>query len=153
MKKKEPAGENVRKVTSRETNAVIDQLIFSNIRKYSGRSADEITQRIKELDKEWDIERVLDLTMSVLALCGITSSLLFNRYSIILPILLLLFFIWHAFQGWCPPVPLLRHFKIRTRPEIDREKYALKAMRGDFKGQVNEQDLASWAFDSARKID
>ncbi len=121
MKKNEPAGENVRKVTSTGKNAIIDQLILSNIRKYSEGSADEISERIKELDKEWDIEKTLDLSMSALALFGITSSLLFNRYSIILPILLLLFFIWHAFQGWCPPIPLLRHFKIRTRPEIDRE--------------------------------
>lgn len=152
MKKKEPAGENVRKVTSEEKNAIIDQQILSNIRKYSGKGADEISQRIKELDKEWDIERVLDLSMSFLAICGIISSLLLNKYSIFLTILLLLFFIWHAFQGWCPPIPLLRHFKIRTRPEVDREKYALKAMRGDFKGLANEKDLASWAFESAKKI-
>jgi hypothetical protein len=152
MKKKEPAGENVRKVTAEAKNAVIDQMILSNIRKYSGKSSEEISQRVKELDKEWDIERVLDLSMSVLALSGITSSLLFNEASIILPILLLLFFIWHAFQGWCPPIPLLRHFKIRTRPEIDREKYALKAMRGDFKGLANEKDLALWAFESAKQL-
>src|SRR5687767_10314406 len=111
MKKREPAGENVRKVTSEEKNAIIDQLILSNIRKYSGKSAEEISQRIRALDKEWDIERALDLSMSALALFGITSSLLLNPYSIILPILLLLFFIWHAFQGWCPPIPLLRRFK------------------------------------------
>lgn len=152
MKKKEPAGENVRKVTSAEQNALIDEIILLNIRKYSEKSPEEISHRIKELDKEWDIERVLDLNMSALALCGITLSLLLNKYSIILPILLLLFFIWHAFQGWCPPIPLLRYFKIRTRPEIDREKYALKALRGDFKEFSNEKDLAAWAFESTRKI-
>jgi hypothetical protein len=152
MEEKEPAGENVRKVTPEKKNAVIDELILSNIRKYSGKNADEISLRIKELDKEWDIERVLDLSMSALALSGITSSLLINRYTIILPILLLLFFIWHAFQGWCPPIPLLRYFKIRTRPEIDREKYALKAIRGDFRGLVNDGDIAPLAFDSVKKI-
>lgn len=152
MKKKEPEGEHVRKVTSEKQNAVIDKTILLNIKEYAGKSPAEISHRIKELDKEWDIERVLDLNMSALALCGITLSFLFNKYSIILPILLLLFFIWHAFQGWCPPIPILRFFKIRTRPEIDREKYALKAMRGDFKGLTNESDLASWAFEATRKI-
>ncbi len=152
MKKKEPEGENVRKVTAESKNALIDQMILSNIRKYSEKSDAEISQRIVELDKEWDIERTLALSMSALALFGITSSLVFNRVSIILPILLLLFFIWHAFQGWCPPIPLLRYFKIRTRPEIDREKYALKAMRGDFKGLANDEDLACWAFESAKKV-
>ena len=67
-------------------------------------------------------------------------------------VLLLAFFIWHALQGWCPPIPILRYFKIRTRPEIDREKYALKAMRGDFKHLVNDKDLAELAFEATKKI-
>jgi hypothetical protein len=152
MEKKNPKGENVRKVTSDKTNAVIDEAILLNIKEYAGKSPEEISQRIKALDKEWDIERVLDLNMSALALSGITLSLLFNKYSIILPIILLLFFIWHAFQGWCPPIPILRYFKIRTRPEIDREKYALKAIRGDFEGLANESDLAVSAFEATKKI-
>lgn len=150
--KQEPAGEIVRKATSDKRNEEIDALILENIRSYAGKSPEEISARIKKLDKEWDIERVLDLNMSAFALCGICLSLLFNKYSIILPILLLLFFIWHAFQGWCPPIPVLRYFKVRTRPEIDREKYALKALRGDFKGFSNEKDLAQWAFEAAKKI-
>ncbi len=152
MKKDAPAGEDVRKVTSSSSNAAIDEITLAGIRKYAGKTPEEISQRILELDKEWDIDRVLDFTMSAMALGGILSSLLFTSYSIALPILLLLFFIWHAFQGWCPPVPLLRYFKTRTRPEIDREKYALKAMRGDFRGLENEQDLAVRAFECAKKI-
>jgi len=31
----------------------------------------------------------------------------------------------HALQGWCPPLTVLRKLKIRTRKEIDFEKYAL----------------------------
>ena len=42
------------------------------------------------------------------------------------------FLLQHAINGWCPPIPLLRRFGIRTRSEIDREKYALKILRGDF---------------------
>jgi hypothetical protein len=152
MKKTEAKGEHVRKVSSDSQNAVIDKTILQNIREHAGKSHAEISQRIEALDREWDIERVLDLNMSAMALCGITVSLLFSKYSLILPILLLLFFIWHAFQGWCPPIPILRYFKVRTRAEIDREKYALKAMRGDFKGLANESDLASWAFEAVRKV-
>jgi hypothetical protein len=152
MEKKTPPGEIVRKVTSNKQNEIIDEIILNNIRYYSGKSHSEISKRIKELDKEWDIEKVLVLNMSILALIGITSSLIFSPYSIVLPILLLLFFIWHAFQGWCPPIPVLRYFKVRTRPEIDREKYALKAMRGDFDGLSNKKQLADWAFEAAKKI-
>jgi hypothetical protein len=152
MKQKDPEGEHVRKVTSDKQNTRIDEIIRSNIKEYSEKTPAEISQRIRALDREWDIERVLDLSMSAMALCGITLSLLFSKYSIILPIILLLFFIWHAFQGWCPPVPLLRFFKIRTRPEIDREKYALKAMRGYFKNFNDQGDLASWAFEATREV-
>jgi hypothetical protein len=36
-------------------------------------------------------------------------------------------------QGWSPAVPLLRQLGVRTRMEIEEERYALKVLRGDFK--------------------
>jgi hypothetical protein len=53
-----------------------------------------------------------------------------------------LFFVQHAIQGWCPPIPIFRAYKVRTRPEIDREKYALKALRGDFAGTQNDNPMS-----------
>jgi hypothetical protein len=44
------------------------------------------------------------------------------------------FLFQHAVQGWRPPVPVFRRLGVRTREEIDRERYALKALRGDFNG-------------------
>jgi hypothetical protein len=44
------------------------------------------------------------------------------------------FFLFHGIRGWDPPIPLLRRLGVRTRSEIDREIYALKVARGDFKG-------------------
>ena len=38
----------------------------------------------------------------------------------------------HKVQGDLAPVGLLRKWGVRTRREIDREKYALKILRGDF---------------------
>jgi hypothetical protein len=46
----------------------------------------------------------------------------------------------HAVQGWCPPVPVLRKMGIRTRSEIDREKFALKVLRGDFQDVARNPD-------------
>lgn len=40
----------------------------------------------------------------------------------------------HALQGWCPPLPVFRCYGFRTAAEIDYERYALKAIRGDFEG-------------------
>ena len=83
MKKTGPKSENVRKVTSNKANIAIDKKILLNIRNFEDKNPEEISQRIKQLDKEWDIERVLALNMSALAICGITSSLIFNIYSIL----------------------------------------------------------------------
>jgi hypothetical protein len=42
------------------------------------------------------------------------------------------FLLQHALQGWCPPVSLFRRLGVRTSAEIEQERYALKALRGDF---------------------
>jgi hypothetical protein len=42
------------------------------------------------------------------------------------------FLIQQALRGDCPPYQLLRRLGFRTRQEIERERYALKALRGDF---------------------
>jgi hypothetical protein len=45
-----------------------------------------------------------------------------------LPGVVLSFLLQHALQGWCPPLPILRRMGVRTRGEIDQEKYELKAL-------------------------
>ena len=94
---------------------------------------DAIGRRLTELDREWDIERFLEAGSSILMLfslfLGATGSGLWFLFSAVIAIFLL----QHAVQGWCPPLPILRRFKIRTQTEIEQERYALKALRGDFR--------------------
>jgi hypothetical protein len=124
--------DRVRKNTSREVNEDIDNQLRECIDHYKGKDNAEITKRIEELDREWDIERVLETNMSTVALSGIALSIFHTRKWIILPTMVLGFFAQHAIQGWCPPLPLFRKLGYRTRKEIDKEKYALKLLRGDF---------------------
>ena len=56
-----------------------------------------------------------------------------DRRLLVLPALVAGFLLQHALQGWCPPVPLFRHLGFRTASEIDQERTALKALRGDFR--------------------
>lgn len=70
--------------------------------------------------------------MSTLALIGIALTIFVHEYWIILPILVLLFFLQHALQGWCPPLPIFRSMGKRARAELDREKYVQKVLKGDF---------------------
>lgn len=152
MHTQEPQGERVRKTTIESSNQSIDNLIISNIEKYS-QSPQLISQRIKDLDKKWDIERLLEVNMSTLAITGITLAYFVHINWLILPAVVLLFFVQHAVQGWCPPLPIFRHFKVRTRPEIDREKYALKALRGDFNNiEFTSNDRGYQAFKATERL-
>jgi hypothetical protein len=125
--------DRVRRQTSPEALEKLEQELERNVRYYGGRSEAEIAQRIAELESEWSIERYLDTNASILALTGALLGLTVNRKWLLLSAAVGGFLLQHAVSGWCPPVPLLRRLGIRTRSELDREKFALKALRGDFK--------------------
>lgn len=124
--------DHVRASTPSSINAQIDRVTEQNIRYWSSQPPEAIDERITALDREWDVERYLEMTASSLALSGVIAALAGYRRALILPAVVLAFLFQHAVHGWCPPLPLFRRFGIRTRKEIDREKYALKALRGDF---------------------
>jgi hypothetical protein len=91
-----------------------------------------IDRRIAELDGEWDVERCLETVAPTFTLLGLALGITTNRKWLILPAVVQSFFLQHALQGWCPPVPVLRRLGVRTANEIGQERYALKALRGDF---------------------
>jgi hypothetical protein len=124
--------DRVRANTSSKTNNEIDQTIRHSIEEYAGKGRAAISKRISDLDHEWDVERTLELNASTIALTGLILGATVNRKWLFVPGVVLPFLFQHAVQGWCPPLPVLRKIGIRTREEIDLEKYALKALRGDF---------------------
>jgi len=122
------SGDRVRYSTAPNVNREIDRRTNSNIRRYANSSEETINRRIEELDQEWDIERALEANVSTLALTGLLLGLTVNRKWLALPTVVLSFLLQHSLQGWCLPLPLLRRLGVRTRGEIDREKYELKAL-------------------------
>lgn len=124
--------DRVRANTSDEINRSIDRGIADRIARYAGRDKAEISRRIEELEREWDMERLLETNASALAFTGLLLGVTRSRKWLLLPSIVLPFLFQHAIQGWCPPIPVLRRLGVRTRQEIDHEKYALKALRGDF---------------------
>jgi hypothetical protein len=124
----------VRANTADEMNQQIDRAIEARVREYAQRTVNEITCRINELEREWDMERLLETNASALAITGLVLGMTRSRRWLIVPSVVLPFLFQHAIQGWCPPVPIFRRLGVRTREEIDRERYALKALRGDFGG-------------------
>ena len=127
--------------TAEHVNERIDRQVERNVRKYARRPED-ISRRLKELDEEWDIERAIEMNASALAFAGVALGFFHHPYWLALPALVTAFLFQHAVQGWCPPIPVLRRLGFRTVYEIDREKYALKALRGDFEGVGRAADKA-----------
>ena len=121
----------VRRNTAESINRRIDDQIERNVRYFSVHKG-EIDRRLDELDQEWDIERMIECNASALALTGSVLAVTHDRRFLMLPMAVAGFLLQHAIQGWCPPIPILRRFGFRTADEINRERYALKALRGDF---------------------
>jgi hypothetical protein len=113
-----------------------------------------IDRRLRELDEEWDIERVLETNAACAALAGTFLAATVHRRWLILPALVGGFLLQHAVQGWCPPVPILRRMGYRTAREIETERIALKALRGDFgniaPGAFERDSTAGHALQAAR---
>jgi hypothetical protein len=101
-----------------------------------------IDTRLRELDEEWDIERAIEANAATLAFLGVLLGLFAHPYWLALPALVTAFLFQHAVQGWCPPVPVLRRLGFRTAYEIEHERYALKAVRGDFVGAEQSAERA-----------
>jgi hypothetical protein len=131
----------VRAHTSPVCLAQIDQAIENSVRGHAGLEPEQLTQRIRELAREWDMERYLEANASTLAFAGVVLAALHDRRWLLLSGVVLPFLFQHAVQGWCPPIGLFRRLGVRTRTEIERERYALKALRGDFDrlGQTRQQ--------------
>jgi len=113
-----------------------------------------IERRLRELDEEWDIERVLEANAASIAFAGTVLAATVHKRWLMLPVLVSGFLFQHSVQGWCPPVPILRRMGYRTAREIDTERIALKALRGDF-GKIGPADVerdsaASHALQAAR---
>jgi hypothetical protein len=69
----------------------------------------------------------------VISLLGLTLGAMRGRWFLLSGVVAA-FLVQHAVEGWCPPVPIFRRLGIRTTREINHERFALKALRGDFAG-------------------
>lgn len=142
----------VRASTAPQINAEIDAGIERSVRRLAG-DRDAIERRLAELDREWDIERTLEANAATISLIGVGLAVAADRRFLALPAIVAAFLLQHAVQGWCPPVPMFRRLGVRTAEEIGRERYALKAVRGDFAAVEHTADAPArieTALDAAR---
>jgi hypothetical protein len=138
--------------TSEEVNRRIERETEERVRSFA-MNPSGINHRLRELDEEWDIERLLEANASALAFTGAVLGASIDRRWLALPLVVGAFLFQHAMQGWCPPVPIFRRLGIRTAREIDIERVALKTLRGDFRrgdGEWDAKSRAAHALSAAR---
>ena len=76
---------------------------------------------------------MLEANAAGFTLMGLALGALVDRRWFILPAAVAGFLLQHSIQGWCPPLPVFRRMGIRTPHEIQQERHALKALRGDYR--------------------
>jgi hypothetical protein len=126
------ACDRVREHTAEPVLAEVDRETHRCLQSLADADRETVTRHIDQLDREWDVERYLQTNASILALSGVILGAAVNKKFLVLPATVLGFFFQHAVQGWCPPLPVLRRLGFRTAREIERERNALKALRGDY---------------------
>lgn len=134
----------VQSSTPDSMNDRIDRKIEASVRHHAAHP-EMIDGRLRELASEWDVERTLEANAATLALTGVLLGAAVHKRWLYLPAVVTGLLLQHAIQGWCPPIPVLRVWGIRTSTEINRERVALKALRGDFRHLGDGGDVSGKA--------
>lgn len=124
--------DRVRQRTASAVLARIDNDTFGNLLNQGTAPPAQAVARLQELDREWDHDRVLETEASLMALSGLVLGAAVDRKFFALPGLVASMVFLHATTGFYPLLPIFRRLGIRSQKEIQRERYALKALRGDF---------------------
>jgi hypothetical protein len=129
--------DRVREHTSQRVNQRITRTIQQNVERCIREGRDSIISRLSELDREWDIDRVVMANFALIGGAAYAGGLeryshppLFGRRRKGLLYLVgaqIGFLMMHAAIGWCPPVAVWRRFGVRTKAEIEVERAALLA--------------------------
>ena len=128
-----PVTDRVRANTWVPVNNRLDTEAQLRIREASSSaSTDALSRRITQLDHEWDFDRTVETEASVMGLLGLALGIVVDKRFLMLPAFVSTMLVLHATHGWYPLLPLFRRIGVRTQDEIDRERYGLKALRGDF---------------------
>lgn len=125
--------DRIRRHTAAEVLRRIDDVTVTSLSRCAG-SPGEVGRRLKALDEEWDTDRALEIEAATMGLVGLTLGTLLHKRLLALPAVVATAVLMEAITGRYPLMPLFRRLGLRTSKEIARERYALKALRGDFAG-------------------
>ena len=131
--------------TGRKTNERIQKTTQENIDRYCGSDSETISRRLEELDREWDVERMVETGASAHIILGLVLGATVDRRWFGWSFFVAGFLMAHALFGWFPALPILRRMGFRTEAEIEEERDALRILRGDFKPTDNPRKALAQA--------
>lgn len=117
--------DRVRLRTDAKVRRGIDRSTRASIRAASADGTVRIKARIRELDREWDVDRALMLNFALVGGAALALGQYRNPRWLGFLAVQLGFLAHHAIRGWCPPLPVFRRLGFRTQREIDEEKFHL----------------------------
>jgi hypothetical protein len=115
-----------------EHSTRVELEIQDNLNQYY-HDQDKIETRLQQLDEELDVESYLQSQCAALSIAGVLLGVSKNKKWLALSLASSLLLIANAARGGARPFAFFRNLGFRTRAEIEKERYALKAIRGDFK--------------------
>ncbi|RPI12487.1 MAG: hypothetical protein EHM60_11730 [Lysobacterales bacterium] len=122
----------VRHHTDPAVARLLEDRLRARLEQYEAVDPRTVQDRLDALEREWDTDRTLELDAAAWGIVGVALGALHRRGWLILPMFAAAAMLAHALTGRHPVMPVLRRLGVRTSREIARERYALKALRGDF---------------------
>jgi hypothetical protein len=132
--------------SSLETDSVKDSVSF-----YGSLGQHAVSERLQALEDEPDLETVATLAMAGTGILALVFGLMGSRLWRLLAWMALPLIFAHARGRLSAPGDFLKTLGLRSRKEIQEEKYALKALRGDFRDLG--ENRAEGAPDPASALD
>lgn len=119
---------------SLETDSVKDSVRF-----YGSLGSQAVSDRLKALEDEPDLETVATLGLAGAGVLALIFGVMGSRLWRLLAWAALPLIFAHARGRLAAPGEFLKTLGLRARKEIEEEKYALKALRGDFRDMGETQ--------------
>jgi hypothetical protein len=122
--------DRVRSMSLESANQKIDAQTREAIARTSAGGRGAIERRLAELQREWDIDRVLMLNFAAFVFAQLVAARKDRRW-LWGPLVQTPFLAMHAIAGWCPPSLWFRPLGFRTRFEIQAEREDLLKRLGE----------------------
>ena len=102
-----------------------------------------INERLAQLDREWSAGRVTKALIGAMIVVGFALTALLNPWWLVLPALGGVFLLQYFFGRTSWLGATFREVGFRSGQEIDQERFALRALRGDFKNLPTVHEIES----------